>query len=810
MKALLPRLLPLVFLVSSDLSAATYTVTNTNDSGAGSLRQAILDANANAGSDEIHFNISGSGVHTIVIASNLDVITQPVTIDGYTQSGATPNTKPVGQGLDTVLMIEIDCTAVIGGISGSCMTFAPGSDGSIIRGLVVNRSPAPAIIVGGGTGQAIEGCFIGTDPSGSVIHGNAVGIRTDDGTVVIGGVTPAARNLISGNGIGVQCGPLGFGGSGHVVQGNLIGTDASGLAALPNGNGIQLAYGTVGALIGGTAPEERNVISGNSITGIGFASGGPAGVTATVQGNYIGTDVTGLAALGNGTGLAVNDGGLTLGGSAPGAGNVISGNGGGMYLTYGAVLRGNRIGVAADGTTPLGNGSTGIDIFGSGNTIGGPDPGDGNLIAYNGATAAGGGGIIMAGGGRVNNAIRGNSIFENKSSGAIPQRGLGISLNNGGPTPNDPLDADGGGNLSQNFPIIATVTYAASTTEITGVLNSAPSTTFALDFFANPVCTPRPQDFLEGETYLGSADATTDASGSASFDVTFDVGLVVAQPISATATDPAGNTSEFSQRLPFLMSPSSGPSSGGTAVTITGTDFFPDAIVRIGGVDATDVVVTNSTEIAATTPALPAGSLNILEVTDPGLTTSMLLNAWIADFLDVPSSHQFYAFVTKLVSNAITAGIGGGLYGADQPTLRQQMAVFILKAKHGLCYAPPPCTGVFADVPCPSTFANWIEAMAAEGITGGCGGGNFCPANPVRRDQMAAFLLRAEHGSTYVPPACVGSFPDVPCPSLFADWVEQLAAEQITGGCGNGDYCPLNPSTRGQMAVFVTKTFNLQ
>jgi hypothetical protein len=186
------------------------------------------------------------------------------------------------------------------------------------------------------------------------------------------------------------------------------------------------------------------------------------------------------------------------------------------------------------------------------------------------------------------------------------------------------------------------------------------------------------------------------------------------------------------------------------------------------------------------------------------------VKGWVADFLDVPQGHQFYSFVTTLVSNAITVGVGGGNYGVDQATLRQQMAVFLLKAKHGLCYTPPPCVGMFGDVPCSSNFAPWIEAMANEGITGGCGNGNFCPTNPVRRDQMAVFLLKGEHGSSYVPPACAGIFPDVPCPSTFADWIEQLAAEQITGGCGNGNYCPLSNNTRGQMAVFITKTFNLQ
>jgi hypothetical protein len=136
------------------------------------------------------------------------------------------------------------------------------------------------------------------------------------------------------------------------------------------------------------------------------------------------------------------------------------------------------------------------------------------------------------------------------------------------------------------------------------------------------------------------------------------------------------------------------------------------------------------------------------------------------------------------------------------------MAVFLLKAKVGLCYVPPPCSGVFPDVPCAPGFAPWIEALAAEGITGGCGGGNYCPGNPVRRDQMAVFILKALHGSGFVPPACAGEFDDVACPSPFADWIEQLAAEGVTGGCGGGNFCPLNNVTRGQMAAFLVNAFD--
>jgi hypothetical protein len=180
------------------------------------------------------------------------------------------------------------------------------------------------------------------------------------------------------------------------------------------------------------------------------------------------------------------------------------------------------------------------------------------------------------------------------------------------------------------------------------------------------------------------------------------------------------------------------------------------------------------------------------------------------DFLDAPPAHPFHDFVNTVARNGITAGCGNGDYCPDASVTRAQMAVFLLKAEHGGAYTPPACAGMFGDVACPSQFADWIEQLAAEGITGGCGGGNYCPDAAVTRAQMAVFLLKAEHGSAYTPPACSGDFGDVACPSQFADWIEQLAAENITGGCGGGNYCPDNPNTRGQMAVFLTKTFQLE
>jgi hypothetical protein len=116
---------------------------------------------------------------------------------------------------------------------------------------------------------------------------------------------------------------------------------------------------------------------------------------------------------------------------------------------------------------------------------------------------------------------------------------------------------------------------------------------------------------------------------------------------------------------------------------------------------------------------------------------------------------------------------------------------------------------VFLDVGAGDFAAAWIEQLAADGITAGCGGGNYCPGNQVTRDQMAVFLLRAKYGSGYSPPAPSGDFNDVPANYWAAAWIEQLAAEGITSGCGNGNYCPEAPVTRDQMAVFLVRTFGL-
>ena len=204
--------------------------------------------------------------------------------------------------------------------------------------------------------------------------------------------------------------------------------------------------------------------------------------------------------------------------------------------------------------------------------------------------------------------------------------------------------------------------------------------------------------------------------------------------MTATATGPTGNTSEFSQQLVFTSDPPLGPAAGGTTVTLKGMLFEDGASVTVGGVPATSVDVADPQTITAKTPALPPGSVNDVVVSNPSGSSGALTNAWAADFLDVPPGNLFHSAVWLLVHNDITAGVGGGNYGVNNSTLRQQMAVFLLKSKHGVCYTPPPCAGLFPDVPCSSGFAVWIEALLGEGITGGCGSGNYCPGNPVLTD----------------------------------------------------------------------------
>ena len=271
--------------------------------------------------------------------------------------------------------------------------------------------------------------------------------------------------------------------------------------------------------------------------------------------------------------------------------------------------------------------------------------------------------------------------------------------------------------------------------------------------------------------------------------------MIAAAPASVTGIDPA-----------------SGRAAGGTPVALAGAHLYGVSVITIGGAAATTPAVRDQATIFTVSPALEAGTLNDATVGAPGAAAGpTLAAAWFADFNDVAQDDIFHSYIETIFRAGITAGCGGGNYCRNDAVRRDQMAVFLLKAEHGGGYVPPACTQVFSDVPCPGTFADWIGQLVTEGVTAGCGGGNYCPGSPVTRAQMAAFLLKTKEGSSYVPPPAAGIFGDVPQADPFAPWIEELANRGITGGCQASPllYCPANPNTRGQMAVFLVKTFGL-
>ena len=207
----------------------------------------------------------------------------------------------------------------------------------------------------------------------------------------------------------------------------------------------------------------------------------------------------------------------------------------------------------------------------------------------------------------------------------------------------------------------------------------------------------------------------------------------------------------------------------------------------------------------------PHWDATFAEALDTGVSKTWTLHVG-ESFADVPVSHLFYPYVENIFHNGVTAGGACGAYCVGDATLRKQMAVFVLKAVEGSAYTPPPAIGVFNDVAVADPFAPWIEELYRRGVVAGCaapGGPNYCPDDPVLRQQMAVFLLRTREGADYVPGSCQGEFDDVACPGLFTDWIEDLFHRGIAAGCGGNNYCPANATTRGQMAPFLVKTFGL-
>jgi len=430
-----------------------------------------------------------------------------------------------------------------------------GGDTAAARNVISGNSSTGVAIAGSSAGNVVKGNYIGTNAAGTAVIPNGRGVEILSADNIVGGLTPtpgvAPGNLISG-----QITNLYVNGSRSIVQGNLIGTDATGSYGFSDST-FGLAFGIIcysaDVVIGGTQPGARNVISAVD-TGI-YVDGFGA---AVIHGNYIGTDLSGTAARGNVTGINVAGRGSQIGGTAPGAGNLISGNRRGVLLMGSAsIVQGNLIGTDASGASPLPNEGTGIYIEGgvngnapgaSNSVVGGTAAGAGNLIAFNGRSGIAVGPYDTRGVFSTGNRLRGNSIYSNGLLGIdLVSSVAQDSLDADGPSPDDTGDADTGPNRMQNAPTVNTVEVAGGTTSVSGRLDSAPNQTYSIDLYANPSCDP--SGYGEGQTYLGSTQTTTNASGVATFSGSFPSPPSSGQVITATSTDAAGNTSEFSACL---------------------------------------------------------------------------------------------------------------------------------------------------------------------------------------------------------------------------------------------------------------------
>src|SRR5262245_25938255 len=280
--------------------AATFNVVNTNDSGGGSLRQAIIDANNSAGADTIAFNISGAGVHTITPLTTLPIITEAVTIDGYTQTGASANTLAGGD--NAVIRIVINGATVEANSSGGLLAgLEIAASNCTVRGLAVNNFWSQ-IRISSGSGNLIAGNFVGTDASGTMIPGSAageggLGVEVNSPNNTVGGTAVADRNVTAVHGNCIEVSGPGAGATGTLVQGNFVGTDHTGTVGLLANSGI-VVNGVDSVTIGGTTAGARNIVSGSNGDGISYN-----GSNGTIQGNFVGTDVTGTIALGNNQGI---------------------------------------------------------------------------------------------------------------------------------------------------------------------------------------------------------------------------------------------------------------------------------------------------------------------------------------------------------------------------------------------------------------------------------------------------------------------------------------------------------------------------
>jgi titin len=467
-------------------------------------------------------------------------------------SGGTAGNRVLGNYIGTDVTGTIDLGNVLTGVilDSEARDNVVGGTAAGARNVISGNGQGGVHINGPlTTGNVVLGNYLGTDLTGTVHLGNSgpgVLIAGAARGNVVGGTATGGRNLVSGNdGAGVMI--VGFGTTGNVVLGNYIGTDVTGTADLGNAEGgVLIVSAAAGNVVGGTAAGAGNVISGNDAAGVTIdgLSGRPR--RNTVLGNFIGTDASGAADLGNtGSGVLLTSGASenTIGGAVAGARNVISGNDGhGVEITGvvtdGNRVQGNRIGLPATGSAALGNALDGVrvDDDANRNVIGGAQPGPGNVIAHNGGSGVG----IVSG---TRNSILGNRVFGNG--------GLGIDLLADGVTPNDLDDPDPGPNELANFPELSFARITATGLRVRGLLNTQNDRTQRVEFFASPSADPTGHG--EGARYLGAILLDMAGVNTLSFTALLPVsGVEAGWVVTATATDELGNTSEFSAARPVI------------------------------------------------------------------------------------------------------------------------------------------------------------------------------------------------------------------------------------------------------------------
>ncbi len=582
-----------IFMTSATFAAdVTLTVNSTavgddaNDTNPGdgicetitpgecTLRAAIAEANqhentTSSSSHLIEFDIPGATLHTIEESSWVGYpVGRNITIDGYTQDGATQNTAPFPNPFNGMLRIELKQISVYG--SGNIE----------VRGLIMNSTDNSVLSANtNGYSLTIKGSYLGTDADGLALEYAPdpivplINSGGTNGTLTIGGENPEDRNILAAYDSAIACynPSIELNARNLVIKGNYIGVGADGVTSIASSaiSPVSLGIGVSGCgdvIIGGSTAEEGNLVENMKGAGISASLNS----SLTISSNRI---------VGNTTGIVIqNSQNVLIGGDSTDGRNLVSGNNGeGIAIqdSSNAAVRGNYIGVADDGTTPLANGATGISVSNSTDvTIGGTGAGDSNVIAHNGSN-----GVTIQGSGSIVSVLS-NSIYSNDD--------LGIDLGGDGVTANDAEDPDTGPNVLLNFPSRKSVVENGGNTEVEFVAD-VPAGSYRIEFFSNT--TADPSDNGEGETYLGSTNITSSGNGNEEFSYTL-TGITGVSNLAMTATEidgdsPSGfgSTSEFgAEYQPFsdlsltktIDNPEDYQPGGSVDYTVTLTNNGPD------------------------------------------------------------------------------------------------------------------------------------------------------------------------------------------------------------------------------------------